>query len=64
MIGPALIAEIGRALAPTGELYVMTDIFTLALEAMAALETSELFESARGPLVVRPGQPVRREVAS
>ena len=49
VIGPALIAEIGRALTPTGELYVMTDIFTLALEAMAALETSELFESARGP---------------
>jgi tRNA (guanine-N7-)-methyltransferase len=49
VIGPGLIAEIGRALAPTGELYVMTDIFTLALEAMAALETSGLFESARGP---------------
>jgi tRNA (guanine-N7-)-methyltransferase len=49
VIGPALIAEIGRALAPAGELYVMTDIFTLALEAMAALEESELFESARGP---------------
>jgi tRNA (guanine-N7-)-methyltransferase len=49
VIGPPLIAEIGRALAPAGELYVMTDIFTLALEAMAALETSELFESARGP---------------
>jgi len=49
VIGPPLIAEIGRALAPGGELYVMTDIFALALEAMAALETSELFESARGP---------------
>jgi tRNA (guanine-N7-)-methyltransferase len=49
VIGPALIAEIGRALAPGGELYVMTDIFTLALEAMASLEGSELFESARGP---------------
>ena len=49
VIGPALIAEIGRALAPAGELYVMTDIFTLALEAMAALEGSELFESALSP---------------
>ena len=49
VIGPGLIAEIGRALVPAGELYVMTDIFALALEAMAALETSELFESARGP---------------
>lgn len=49
VIGPPLIAEVGRALAPGGELYVMTDIFGLALEAMAALETSDLFESARGP---------------
>jgi tRNA (guanine-N7-)-methyltransferase len=49
VIGPPLIAEVGRALAPDGELYVMTDIFALALEAMAALETSDLFQSARGP---------------
>jgi tRNA (guanine-N7-)-methyltransferase len=48
VIGPQLIAEIGRALEPAGELYVMTDIFALALEAMAELEAAPLFESARG----------------
>ncbi len=48
VIGPPLIAEIARALEPGGELYVMTDIFDLALDAMAALEASPSFESARG----------------
>jgi tRNA (guanine-N7-)-methyltransferase len=38
VIGPGLMAEIERALAPGGELYVQTDIFALALDAMAALE--------------------------
>ena len=38
VIGPQLIAEIHRALTDDGELYVQTDIFDLALEAMAALE--------------------------
>ena len=49
VIGPQLVAEIGRALEPNGELYVMTVIFALALDAMAALEASAQFESARGP---------------
>jgi tRNA (guanine-N7-)-methyltransferase len=49
VIGPPLVAEIARALAAGGELYVMTDIFELALDAMAALEASASFESARGP---------------
>jgi tRNA (guanine-N7-)-methyltransferase len=38
VIGPGLIAEIARALAPGGELFVQTDIFALALDAMAELE--------------------------
>jgi tRNA (guanine-N7-)-methyltransferase len=38
VIGPGLMAAIGRALAPGGELYVQTDIFALALDAMAAME--------------------------
>jgi tRNA (guanine-N7-)-methyltransferase len=38
VIGPGLMTAIGRALAPGGELYVQTDIFALALDAMAALE--------------------------
>jgi tRNA (guanine-N7-)-methyltransferase len=48
VIGPGLVAEIERALAPGGELYVMTDIFALALDAMAALEASPAFTNARG----------------
>jgi tRNA (guanine-N7-)-methyltransferase len=38
VIGPELMDEIHRALAPDGELFVQTDIFELALEAMGALE--------------------------
>jgi tRNA (guanine-N7-)-methyltransferase len=38
VIGPELADEIHRALVPGGELFVQTDIFDLALEAMAALE--------------------------
>ncbi len=48
MINPELIAELARALQPAGELYVMTDIFVLALDAMAALETSPAYESVSG----------------
>jgi tRNA (guanine-N7-)-methyltransferase len=38
VIGPELMDEIHRALAPGGELFVQTDIFDLGLEAMGALE--------------------------
>ncbi len=38
VIGPELVVEIERALIPGGELFVQTDIFELALEAMAAVE--------------------------
>jgi len=38
VIGPGLVQEIARALAVGGELFVQTDIFALALDAMAALE--------------------------
>ena len=48
VISPGLIAELARALEPGGELYVMTDIFALALDAMAALEESPFYESAVG----------------
>jgi tRNA (guanine-N7-)-methyltransferase len=48
VIGPGLMAEIGRALAPGGELYVQTDIFALALDAMAALEADAAFTNAVG----------------
>lgn len=48
VIGPGLVGEIARALVPGGELFVMTDIFALALDAMAALEESELYDNDYG----------------
>ncbi len=48
VIGPGLFAELARALAPGGELFMMTDIFALALDAMAALEASELYDNEYG----------------
>ena len=47
-INPGLMAAIGRALAPGGELYVQTDIFALALDAMAALEADPGFANTAG----------------
>ena len=57
VINPGLIAELAVALQPGGELYVMTDIFALALDAMAALETSPLYESATGGWTLARGNP-------
>jgi len=50
VIGPELVVEIERALAPGGELFVQTDIFDLALEAMGALEPLAGFVNVRAPL--------------
>jgi tRNA (guanine-N7-)-methyltransferase len=50
VIGPGLVREIARALAVGGELFVQTDIFALALDAMAALEAEPAtFVNAREP---------------
>jgi tRNA (guanine-N7-)-methyltransferase len=48
VIGPGLTAAIGRALVPGGELLVQTDIFALALDAMAALEAEPGFTNTAG----------------
>ena len=48
VIGPGLMTEIGRALAAGGELFVQTDIFALALDAMAALEADDGFTNVAG----------------
>ena len=48
VIGPGLMAAIGRALTAGGELYVQTDIFALALDAMAALEADDTFVNTAG----------------
>jgi tRNA (guanine-N7-)-methyltransferase len=50
VIGPGLVREIARALAVGGELFVQTDIFALALDAMAALEADTAsFSNVREP---------------
>jgi len=59
VIGPELMDEIHRALAPGGELFVQTDIFELALEAMGALETMAPthFVNAHAPWSFLPANP-------
>jgi tRNA (guanine-N7-)-methyltransferase len=58
VIGPELMAEVHRALLPTGELFVQTDIFELALEAMAALEGAGAgFVNAHAPWSFLPANP-------
>jgi tRNA (guanine-N7-)-methyltransferase len=59
VIGGALMGEIHRALEVGGELFVQTDIFDLALEAMSALETMApaRFSNARAPWSFFPENP-------
>ena len=59
VIGPALVAELATALEPGGEISVMTDIFEIALEAMAVLESAgpATFVNARGPWSFHPHNP-------
>jgi len=57
VIGPGLMVEIARALAPGGELFVQTDIFALALEAMAALEEAPAFVNVDGAWTFARGNP-------
>ena len=59
VIGPELMAEVHRALAPDGELFVQTDIFDLALEAMGALEvlSPTHFVNTHAPWSFLPANP-------
>jgi tRNA (guanine-N7-)-methyltransferase len=59
VIGPELMSEIHRALAPAGELFVQTDIFDLGLEAMGALEgmAPARFVNVHAPWSFAPGNP-------
>jgi tRNA (guanine-N7-)-methyltransferase len=58
VIGGPLMAEIHRALVAGGELYVQTDMFNLALDAMAALEAVPgQFTNARAPWSFLPENP-------
>jgi tRNA (guanine-N7-)-methyltransferase len=59
VIGPELMDEIHHALAHDGELFVQTDIFDLALEAMSAVEgaPSARFVNAHAPWSFLPANP-------
>jgi tRNA (guanine-N7-)-methyltransferase len=59
VIGPELMDEIHRALAPDGELFVQTDIFDLGLEAMSALEgmSPARFVNTHAPWSFLPANP-------
>jgi tRNA (guanine-N7-)-methyltransferase len=60
VINPGLVREIARALAVGGEIFVQTDIFALALDAMAALEAeSTSFVNAREPWTFLRESPFR-----
>ena len=51
VLGPALIDELARLLAPGGEIHVATDLFDHALDAMFLLESDrgQRFENLRAP---------------
>jgi tRNA (guanine-N7-)-methyltransferase len=51
VMSPGLVAELYRLLAPGGEVHVNTDIFELALDAMAELEAElpRRFDNLRAP---------------
>jgi len=59
VVGPALVAELAEVLEPGGEIHVMTDIFDIALEAMATLEEAApiRFINARAPWSFYPDNP-------
>lgn len=57
VVTPALFDELAALLAGGGEVFVATDIFELALEAMAALEASSAFASLQGPWSFLPQSP-------
>lgn len=69
VVGPALIDGLYDLLAPGGEVHVATDIFDLALDAMAALEHEvprRQYQNLRAPWSFLPASPFaarsRREV--
>jgi tRNA (guanine-N7-)-methyltransferase len=59
VMSPELVADIAVALAPGGEMFVETDIFDIALDAMAALEGApgHQFVNAAGPWSFYPENP-------
>ena len=57
VVSSGLVGDLRGLLAPSGELHVATDIFELALEAMAALEGDPGFVSTTAPWSFLPHSP-------
>lgn len=55
VLTPEAVAMIHRKLAPGGELLFQSDIFELALEAMATIESTDLFDNRLGDWSFLPG---------
>jgi tRNA (guanine-N7-)-methyltransferase len=52
VVSPALVCDLGALLTTDGEVHVATDIFEIALDAMAALESAR-FQNLDGPWTFR-----------
>jgi tRNA (guanine-N7-)-methyltransferase len=59
VMSPALVADLSALLVAGGELHVATDIFEIALEAMAALEIDPAFASTTAPWSFLRASPFR-----
>ena len=57
VLTPEVAATLSRQLAPDGEVFFQSDVYDLALEAMAALEAHGGFENAAGPWSFLPQNP-------
>ena len=66
VVSPQLARDIHAALALGGELFVETDIFDIALEAMAVLEAEDprRFVNAAAPWSFLPHEPLRGALAA
>jgi tRNA (guanine-N7-)-methyltransferase len=57
VVGPALVRAIDRTLAAGGELFFQSDVFELALDAMATIEESGRFANLHGEWSFAPANP-------
>ncbi len=57
IVTPELAADLSRLLAPDGELFFQSDVFDLALDAMAVLESEPRLRNSRAEWSFLPGNP-------
>ena len=57
IVTPELAADLSRLLAPDGELFFQSDVFDLALDAMAVLESEPRLRNNRAEWSFLPGNP-------